>query len=184
MCMRPTPGCGTLDSPSLVLPVSLLLKQRRSARGHSAASLQGCSCKERLEDQASPQEPECWWGRPMQTYDMYIPVIYLSYPLDQWKMFCLHWCQPICLGCVFGMHGLMCAGCFIVFWLFKSTKCKFHIWPTYSTPNQLYVRYNLRLLQWFQHCNFRTDYLSSLQASIYQCTRPMEWIHALKPMKS
>ncbi len=39
MCMRPTPGCGTLDSPSrlsLVLPVSLLLKQRRSARGHSA----------------------------------------------------------------------------------------------------------------------------------------------------
>jgi hypothetical protein len=59
MCIRRTPGYGTLDGPSLVLPVSLLLKQRRSARGHSASAgpLQGCSCKERLEDpgQASPR---------------------------------------------------------------------------------------------------------------------------------
>ncbi len=31
-----TPGCGTLDCCSLVLPVSLLLKRRRSARGHCA----------------------------------------------------------------------------------------------------------------------------------------------------
>jgi hypothetical protein len=51
----------------------------------------------------------------------------------------------------------------LLFWLFKSTKCKFHIWPTYSTSNQSYVRYNP--LQSFQHCNFRTDYLSSLQLS-------------------
>jgi hypothetical protein len=56
----------------------------------------------------------------------------------------------------------------LFFLLFNSTKCKFHIWPTYSTPNQSYVRYNL--LQWFQHCNCRTDYLSPLQASIYQWT--------------
>ena len=179
MCMRPTPGCGTLGSPSLslVLPVSLLLKQRRSARGHSAGvQLQ------RAPGRPGPGKPPRVLLRLMQTYDMYIPVIYLSYPLDQWKTICLHWCQPICLGCVFGMHGLMCAGCFIAFWLFRSTKWKLHIWPTYSTPNQSYVRYNL--LQWFQHCNCRTDYLSSWQASIYQCTRPMEWIHALKPMKS
>ncbi len=75
-----------------------------------------------------------------------------------------------------------------VCWLFYcffdclSAKCKFHIWPTYSTPNQSYVGYNT--LQWFQHCNCRMDYHSSLQASIYQCPRPMEWMHALKPMKS
>ena len=78
MRMRPTPGYGTLDSPSLVLPVSLLLKQRRSARGHSAG----------VQLQRAPGRP--WPGKPprvllrlMQTYDMYIPVIYLSYPLDQ-----------------------------------------------------------------------------------------------------
>ena len=77
MCMRPTPGCGTLDGPSLVLPVSLLLKQRRSARGHSGG----------VQLQRAPGRP----GKPprvllrlMQRYDMYyIPVIYLSYPLDQ-----------------------------------------------------------------------------------------------------
>ncbi len=53
----------------------------------------------------------------LQTHDMYIPVIYLSYSLGQRTMLCLHWCQPImiCLGCVFGMHGPMCASCFIVF---------------------------------------------------------------------
>ena len=67
----------------------------------------------------------------------------------------------------------------LLFWLFKSNKWKLHIWPTYSNPNQSYVRYNL--LQWFQHCKFRMDYLSSLQASIYQYARlqaiMMEWMH-------
>ncbi len=35
--------------------------------------------------------------------------------------------QPICLGCVFGMHGPTCAGCLIVFLLFKRAECQFHI---------------------------------------------------------
>ncbi len=76
MFMRPTPGCGTLDGPSLVLPVSLLLKQRRSARGHRAG----------VQLQRAPGrlgKPPRVLLRLMQTYDMYIPVIYLSYPLDQ-----------------------------------------------------------------------------------------------------
>ncbi len=49
MCMRPTPGCGTLDSPSLVLPVSLLLKQKRPARGYSA----GVQLQRALKDDLS-----------------------------------------------------------------------------------------------------------------------------------
>ncbi len=91
--------------------------------------------------------------RLMLNYDMYFPVIYLSSPLDQWTMICLHWCQPICLGCMVWCVLVVS----LLFWWFKSTICKFRIWPTYSTPNQSYVRYNP--LQWFQHCNFRTDYL-------------------------
>ncbi len=45
MCMRPTPGCGTLGSPSLslVLPVSLLLNREDLQE----VTVQGCSCKER-----------------------------------------------------------------------------------------------------------------------------------------
>ncbi len=68
MCMRSTPGCGTLDGPSLVLPVSLLLKQRRSARGAG------------LLPQRKPGRPG-WPAsvllslRLMQTYDMYIPCL-------------------------------------------------------------------------------------------------------------
>ncbi len=160
-------------------------------------------------------------------------------------MICLHWRQPICLGCNVSLACMV--WCVLVqvisllYWLFKSAKCKFHIWPTYSTRNQSYVRYNLQQ-SWFQHClnvhtlacmymfvffnnciyhvcqplhtsivhtlythgsdmsvhvyarwsgfqmhcNFRKDCLSSssLQASIHQCALPMEWIHALKPMKS
>ncbi len=166
MCMRSKLGCGTLDAPILVLPVSLLLKRRRSARG---AGLQ------RQRAPGRPCGPARVLLRRMQTYDMYIPVIYLWYPLDQW-------CQPICLGCVFGMHSPMCAGFSLFFWLFKRAECQCHIWPTYSAPNQSCVRYNP--LQWFQHYNFKTDYLASLQASIQQCTRPMEWIYALKTMKT
>ncbi len=58
MCMRPTPGCGTLDSPSslsLVLPVSLLLNKEDLQE----VTVQGCSCKERLEDQGQASRQEC-----------------------------------------------------------------------------------------------------------------------------
>jgi hypothetical protein len=49
MCMRSTLGCGTLDGPSLVLPVSLFLN------GEDPQEVQGCSGKERLGDLAGPQ---------------------------------------------------------------------------------------------------------------------------------
>jgi hypothetical protein len=52
MCMRSAPGCGTLDGPSLVLPVSLLLKQRRSARGHCAW---GAAAKSAWETRQTPK---------------------------------------------------------------------------------------------------------------------------------
>jgi hypothetical protein len=66
MCMRSTLGCGTLDGPSLVSPVSLLLKRRGSARG---AGLQ------RQRAPGRPGWPASVRLRLMQTYDMYIPVI-------------------------------------------------------------------------------------------------------------
>ena len=64
MCMRPTPGCGTLGSPSLslVLPVSLMLKQRRSGRGHSAGA----------QLQRAPGRPGP--GKPPNTDEDIVPV--------------------------------------------------------------------------------------------------------------
>jgi hypothetical protein len=44
--------------------------------------MQGCSCKECLEDQGLASPPRVLL-RLMQTYDMYITVIYMSYPFDQ-----------------------------------------------------------------------------------------------------
>jgi hypothetical protein len=71
MCMRLTPGCGTLNGPSLVLPVSLLLKWRRSARGHCAGVL-------RQRAPGRPGKPPRVLLRPMDIWHVYschIPVI-------------------------------------------------------------------------------------------------------------
>ncbi len=108
MCMRSTLGCGFLASLTLVLQLSVFLKHRRSARGA------WFRCKE-LGGLVGKQAC-CWgWCRVIadkwHVYSCHIPVIFAG----QWTMLCLHWCQPICLGCVFGMHGPMCAGS----WLFR-----------------------------------------------------------------
>ena len=74
MYMRSTLGFGTLAGPSCVLPVSLLLKQRRSARG-AGVLLQRAPGRPGGLARVLP--------RLLLTYDMHIPVIYLSYYLGQ-----------------------------------------------------------------------------------------------------
>ena len=74
MYMRSTLGCGTLAGPSLELQVSLLLKLRRYARG-AGVLLQRAPGR--------PGGPTRVLPRLLLTYDMHIPVIYLSYYLGQ-----------------------------------------------------------------------------------------------------
>jgi hypothetical protein len=60
-------------------------------------------------------------------------------------MHCLHWCQPICLGCVFGMMVRCVLVVSLYFLLFKRAECQFHILPTYSLQvNHMsdIIRYN------------------------------------------
>ena len=74
MYVRSTLGFGTLAGPSLVLPVSLLLKRRRSARG-AGVTLQRAPGR--------PCGPGNVQQRLMLTYDIHKPVIYLSYATGQ-----------------------------------------------------------------------------------------------------
>jgi hypothetical protein len=81
-------GFGTLAGHSLVLPVSLLLKRRRSARGAGVT---------RQRAPGRPGGPGNVQQRLMLTYDIHKPVIYLSYTTGQWKLLCVHWCMPYAL---------------------------------------------------------------------------------------
>ena len=74
MYMRSTLGFGTLASPSLVLPVSLLLKRKRSARGAGLTQQRA---------PGRPGGPRNVQPRQMLTYDIHKPVIYLSYTTGQ-----------------------------------------------------------------------------------------------------
>ena len=73
MCMRSTPGCGTLAGPSLVLVDFWWSKPKRFA------DVPGPKRPTRLEDPAGQEARRRRGGVHLKRYDVHIPFIYLSY---------------------------------------------------------------------------------------------------------
>ena len=73
MCMRSTPGCGTLAGPSLVL-VDFRWSKLRDSQTFQVRNVQA-----RLEDPAGPEACRRRGGVHLKRYDVHIPFIYLSY---------------------------------------------------------------------------------------------------------
>ena len=75
MCMRSTPGCGTLAGPSLVLV------DFRWSRLRDSQTFQVRNVPARLEDRTGPDSEACRRRGEvhLKRYDVHIPFIYLSY---------------------------------------------------------------------------------------------------------
>ena len=73
MCMRSTPGCGTLAGPSLVLVDFRWSKPKRFPQTFQVRNVPA-----RLEDPAGPEACRRRGGLHLKGYDVHIPFIYLS----------------------------------------------------------------------------------------------------------